>query len=272
MYLSLYMEALKRAYNGVVEFVNEFANSTYHTDGKAPKRKNASAWYAEWDDNYMGSILNNALTKACLRKIADSFYGKELDKILDSATPISSSSYPTLNANYAYCGEKLGMFQRPETYVTDSLVGINALSLEVRGRKLILVSRDAAAQLSPEEQAFLLGHELGHHQQGNLACHTVNGLLNDLNNASELFGPIIADSLEVPLKRWCRCSEFNADRAGYICCGNLNVVKHLFKRLGTSTDHSAYSEYNEISLSHPSLHNRLATLSRYSNPPKVQMP
>lgn len=265
------MEALRRVYNGVIGFVDEFANSTSHTDGSPRIRENASAWYAEWDNNYMGGFLNNALTKTCLRKIVDSFYGKELDEALEKATPITSSTYPMLNAIYEYCGEKLGMFQRPQAYITDSMMGINALSIEVKGRKLILVSRNVAAQLSPEEQAFMLGHELGHHQQGNLVCHTVNGLLNDLNDASELFGPIIADTVEIPLKRWCRCSEFNADRAGYICCEDLNVVRGLFERLGMSTNHSAYSEYNEISASHPYLHTRLAVLSRYTIPQRPQV-
>lgn len=265
------MEALKRVYNGVIGFVDEFANSTSHISDTPPMRENAAAWYAEWDDNYMSGFLNNSITKTCIRKIADTFYGNELDEALQRATPITSSTYPRLNAIYEYCGERLGMFQRPQTYITDSMVGINALSVEVKGQKLILVSRNVAAQLTPEEQAFLLGHELGHHQQGNLVCHTVNGLLNDLNDASELFGPIIADSIEVPLKRWCRCSEFNADRAGYICCEDLNVVKFLFKRLGMYTDHSAFSEYNEISASHPYLHTRLDVLSQYIIPPKPQV-
>lgn len=257
------MEALRRVYNGVIGFVDEFANSTSHTDGSPRMRENASAWYAEWEDNYMGGFLNNALTKTCLRKIADNFYGKELDEALEKATPITPSSYPMLNAIYEYCGEKLGMFQRPQAYITDSMMGINALSVEVKNRKLILVSRNVAAQLTPDEQAFLLGHELGHHQQGNLVCHTVNGLLNDLNDASELFGPIIADTMEVPLKRWCRCSEFNADRAGYICCEDIDSIFSLFRKALPNVTHSASDEYRELSSSHPLLATRLKELNKY---------
>ena len=113
------MEVLNRAYNGLRGFVDEFANSTTGSDTAPRKMENRKAWYAEWDDNYMGDLLNNYLTKSILRKIADSYYGKQLDELLEEATELTA---------------------------------------------------------------------------------------------------LVLDTIEVPLKRWCRCSEFNADRAGYLCC------------------------------------------------------
>lgn len=257
------MEALNRAYNGLRGFVDEFANSTTGSNSAPRKMENRKAWYAEWDDNYMGDLLNNYLTKSILRKIADSYYGKQLEELLDEATELTPESYPMLYKVYTECCYTLGMCNQPQAYITGKMKGINALSLEVKGRKLILISPKVAVFLPPEEQAFLLGHEISHHQQGNLICHTVNGLMDNFNNASAIFGPLVLDTIEVPLKRWCRSSEFNADRAGYLCCKDEDIIKRLFCRFGMKFCSSAYSDYKEVGAAHPMLHTRWNVLREY---------
>lgn len=257
------MEALNRAYNSLRGFVDHFANSTTGPDSATPpKPENREAWYAEWDDNYMGGLLDNPLTRSILRKVDNSYYGEQLVKLLNEATELTFDTYPTLFEVFENCCETLGITNPPEVYVTGKMKGINALSLEVNGDQLILVGTKVVC-LSPDEQAFLLGHELGHHQQGNLVCHTVNGLMGNLNNASEIFGPLLLDTIEVPLKRWCRCSEFNADRAGYLCCQNPDAILHLFQRLGMRRSVTAYAQYQELASSHPLIPTRWATLQKY---------
>lgn len=257
------MEVLSRAYNGLRGFVDEFANSTTSSDTAPRKMENRKAWYAEWDDNYMGDLLNNYLTKSILRKIADSYYGKQLDELLEETTELTAESYPTLYEVYSDCCNILGMYSMPQAYVTGKMKGVNALSLEVKGKQLVLISPKVAINLSREEQAFLLGHEISHHQQGNLVCHTVNGLIDNFNSASAIFGPLVLDTIEVPLRRWSRCSEFNADRGGYLCCRDLNAVKKLFIKVGMKDEPSAYEAYHELDSSHPLLHTRYKVLSEY---------
>lgn len=246
-----------------MDFVDNFNNSTTHIDYTPKKKKNMNAWYAQWDSNYIGSIIDNAVTKTCLKKIADNYYSKQLDEILQVSTELNARSYPIVYSVYKECCSKLGIYQMPKAYITGHLRGINALCLDVKDKQLILISRSATIRLDEKELAFLLGHELGHYQQGNLVCHTVNGLLDSLNNNSEIFGPIISDTIEVPLKRWCRSSEFNSDRAGLICCGNLEIVHGLFKKLGMSPTLSAFNEYSELEQAHPHFKTRLEVLSKY---------
>ena len=244
-------------------FVDHFANSTTGPDNTTPQKMgNREAWYAEWDDNYMGGLLDNPLTRSILRKVADSYYGEQLEELLNEATELTPDAYPTLFEVFAHCCETLGIVNPPEVYVTGKMKGINALSLEVNGDQLILVGAKVVC-LSPAELAFLLGHELGHHQQGNLVCHTANGLMANLNNTSEIFGPLLLDTIEVPLKRWCRCSEFNADRAGILCCQNMDAAKRLFMRLGMKEMPSVYARYRELETSHPLLETRWSTLQEY---------
>ena len=260
------MESLNRAYNGIRSFVDDFANTTTSsTPFPSKKLENREAWYAEWDDNYMGGFLDHKLTKAILRKIADTYYGKQLDSLLNEATELTSDTHPVLFERFQYCCDSLGMNLQPKAYVTGRMRGINALSIEVKRKQIILISPKVAIMLSPEEQAFLLGHEIGHHQQGNLVCHTVNGLVENFNNASAIFGPLVLDAIEVPLKRWCRRSEFNADRAGYICCQDIEVVRKLFQMIGGNQHISAYREYKEMGAAHPLLQTRLEVLTQYIN-------
>jgi len=257
------METLKKLYNGFQDFVEGFANSTAGKDDSPRKMENREAWYAEWDDNYFGTLLENPVTKSVLRKIADSYYGEQLESLLTEATELTEETYPKLYEVYSQCCNTLGIYIRPQAYVTGKMKGINALSIEVKEQKVILISPQAAIGIPSAEQSFILGHELGHHQQGNLVCHTVNGLLDDFNRASEIFGPLVLDAIEVPLKRWCRCSEFNADRAGYLCCKDENVIKRLFCRLGMKSCSSAYTDYKEVGAAHPMLHTRWNVLREY---------
>ena len=256
------MESLARS---IGRFVDGFANSSATFD--TPVRDKESAVrpvYLLEDDNYLNAILNNSITKTSLRCVADNFYSTSFDEILMYSTLVSVSSYPVLYQILDYCCQTLSIDEIPEVYVTGRLRGINALSLEVKRKIFILISREATICLSESELRFLLGHELGHHQQGNLVCHTVNGLLDTLNNKSEIFGPLISDAIEVPLKRWCRQSEFNADRAGLICSGDINVVKQLFLKLGMIENPSAFNLYKETSEDHPLLSTRYNELKSFA--------
>lgn len=257
------MEALSKAYNGLHGFIDQFANTTSDIDTSPRKTENRKAWYAEWDDNYMGDLLDNHLTKSILRKVADFYYGEQLDKLIDDATELDADSYPALADVYASCCETLGIYLPPKSFITGKIKGINAISLEVEGDQLILISPKVASCLTSAEQAFLLGHELGHHQQGNLVCHTVNGFMDNINNASAIFGPLLLDAIEVPLKRWCRCTEFNADRAGYICCNDPLAAHSLFQRLGMNSEDTAFAHYKELETAHPLLSTRWEVLKKY---------
>lgn len=264
------MNSIKQTCKNVKTLVDSFLNSTtpiFCTPTDEPK--DTEAWYSTWEDNYIGDFLNNPVVKAGLKKIADFYCAKQLDVLLRHSSELKASSYPQLYRIYKECCKRLGFVKIPKLYITYQIIGINALSLEVKGHKLILLSRMATIRLNEKELRFILGHELGHHQQGNLVCHTVNGLLDTFNTSSEIFGPMISDTIEVPMKRWCRQSEFNADRAGYICCGDIDAVTNLFLKLGMESVCSAYNEYKELEDAHPHLQTRFTELKKIHKTIKV---
>lgn len=257
------METLKRTLMGLIDgFANSSATFDVPAEEKA-KSETIIPSYITRCDNYLNGILDNAITRGCLRKIADTYYADQIEEIEKLSTKLTSTSFPTLYNIYNRCCITLKIKNPPIVYVTNKLRGINALSVEVKERKLILLGRRVAISLPPLEQAFIIGHELGHHQQENLVCHTVNGLLTSMQDKSEIFGPMLMDTIEVPLKQWCRQSEFNADRAGYLCCQNLAVIKSIFHRIGMIDNPSAYHLYKETSKDHPSMETRYKELQTF---------
>ena len=260
------------AYSRLKDFADQFANSSAGIPQTAQHDKVAETTtvedvvmdYAVKEENYIGDFLDNKLVRACLRSIADKYYGSQITVIRNEGVLLTNDSYPMLHSTYIHCCHTLKIMNPPAVYITHRLRGINALSVEINNEQMILLSRRVAISLSAKEQAFILGHELGHHQQGNLVGHTVNGLVNSLKDKSEIFGPMIQDAIEVPLKRWCRRSEYNADRAGLLCCKDIEVVKQLFLKIGMIDSVTVYHQYKETSDDHPMLITRLKELNDYA--------
>lgn len=260
------------AYSRLKDFAEQFANSSagipktarHDKVAKITTIEDAVLDYAVKEENYIGDFLDNKLVCSCLKSIADKYYGSQITVIRNEGVLLTNDSYPMLHSTYIHCCHTLKIKNPPAVYITHRLRGINALSVEINNEQMILLSRRVAISLSAKEQAFILGHELGHHQQGNLVGHTVNGLVNSLKDKSEIFGPMIQDAIEVPLKRWCRRSEYNADRAGLLCCKDIEVVKQLFLKIGMIESVTVYHQYKETSDDHPMLTTRLKELNDYA--------
>lgn len=261
------------AYSRLKDFAEQFANSSAGIPKTAQQNdmvaetttvEDSVMDYAVKEENYIGDFLDNKLVRSCLKSIADKYYGSQITVIRNEGVLLTNDSYPMLHSTYIHCCHTLKIKNPPAVYITHRLRGINALSVEINDEQMILLSRRVAISLSAKEQAFILGHELGHHQQGNLVGHTVNGLVNSLKDKSEIFGPMIQDAIEVPLKRWCRRSEYNADRAGLLCCKDVEVVKQLFMKIGMIESNTVFHQYKETSDDHPMLTTRLKELNNYA--------
>lgn len=262
------MDGLSKAYSNMKSIVAEFANSSTgeysHTRSvNILPKQNREPYYAETDDNYLDGVIDNIVSKNIFRNIIDNRFKKQLDGIIRHSVELNNESFPQLFSIYSHCCCRLGIYNCPKTYVTSFMSGINALSLEVCNIPYILLSRDVIFNLDDKEQSFLIGHELGHYQQGNLVCHTLNGLLSSFINSQEVLGPMLAEAIEVPLRRWYRQREFNADRAGFLCCGDILAVKSLFSRLGMIQSTDEYSLYKQLSEGHPLLSTRFHKLQSF---------
>lgn len=262
-------EILNKAYKGFMGVVDSFANSSAGEPAKPKKievvKPTLTPDYAYPCDNYIDYVLGNKLTRQTLRAIVTKYYGQQIEEVTQNGSKLTEKNYPRLFANFQDCCKTLNVTNPPKVFVTSRLTGINALSVEIEKEPIVMLSYMSVIGLNDLEQKFLLGHELGHIQFGHMLAHTVQGLLNDLNKRVELLGPIVTDFIDVPLNRWYRTSEFTADRAGYLCCKNMNVIRQLLKRLENDAQINAFVQYRELSDSHPQIAVRIRQLTNYSS-------
>ena len=229
------------------------------------QKKDTPLPYAYPCDNYIDSILSNGLVRKSLQLFVDMYCKEQIQKIKSTGQLVSNSNYPHFYDILQSCYKSLNVEEMPEVYVTNQLKGINALSIGTDNAPIILISRKAMISLSDGELKFMIGHELGHILQKNLMCHTIKGLLDNLNSKSEILGPIVSDLIDVPLNQWYRCAEYTADRAGFICAKNMVDVKSLFQRLCNSPIKAIapISKYFELSNIHPMYSNRMNQLEQF---------
>lgn len=259
---------IDKAYKGFMGVVDSLANSSAGEPAPIKMKEEAMQTptldYAYPCDNYIDTVLENKLTRQTLRAIANKYYGNQIEEIIQKGSKLTQNSFPHLYINYQHCCKVLNVTNNPKVFVTSHLSGINALSVEIENEPIIMLSYMSVITLNDLEQKFLLGHELGHIQLGHMLAHTVQGLLNDLNNRIELLGPIVSDLIDVPLNRWYRTSEFTADRAGFLCCRDMNAINQLFKKLEYDAPVNAFNQYKELSDAYPRMNTRLFQLSQFS--------
>lgn len=229
------------------------------------QKKDTPLPYAYPCDNYIDSILSNGLVRKSLQLFADKYCKEQVQKIKSTGQLVGNSNYPHFYNILQSCYKSLNVEEVPEVYVTNQLKGINALSVGTDNAPIILVSRKAMISLSDGELKFMIGHELGHILQKNLMCHTIKGLLDNLNSKSEILGPIVSDLIDVPLNQWYRCAEYTADRAGFICAKSITHIRSLFERLCNNTikETNQIARYFELSNIHPMYNNRIKLLEQY---------
>lgn len=229
------------------------------------QKKEVHPSYAYPCDNYMDSILSNGLVRKTLKLFADKYCKEQIQNIKSSGQSVGQANYPHFYDILQSCYKSLSVEEIPEVYITNQLKGINALSVGSDSAPIILISRKAVISLSDGELKFMIGHELGHILQKNLMCHTIKGLLDNLNSKSEILGPIVSDLIDVPLNQWYRCAEYTADRAGFICSKSISHIKSLFSRLCNTPikETSQITRYFELSNIHPMYNNRLNQLEQF---------
>lgn len=213
--------------------------------------------------NYMETILSIPRVKSTLESIVNEYYGHQIENIKKEGVLVTSTTYPHLYNTIKECCNCLNIAQQPEIILTKRLQGINALSVGTDTKPMILLSMKSAICLPEGELKFLIGHELGHIIQKNMICHTVSGLLLNLKQKSEILGTMIADLIEMPLKEWCRCNEYTADRAGLLCCKDMSHVYSLMERVKRYERKSMAPRLMELYKDHPFIDNRLKMLTKY---------
>lgn len=256
--------SLVEGYNKLRSKAEQIVESV-QTSKLLSQKKEALLPYAYPCDNYMNSILSNGLVRKTLQLFIDKYCKEQIQNINSTGQLVIQTNYPHLYSILQSCYRALNVEDIPKVYITNQLKGINALSVGTDNAPIILISRKAVISLSDGELKFMIGHELGHILQKNLMCHTIKGLLDNINSKSEIIGPIVSDMIDIPLNQWYRCAEYTADRAGLICCSDIKYVYLIMSRLKIFTRESIAPDLMELYKIHPLIEKRVRTLEEYYN-------
>lgn len=136
---------------------------------------------------------------------------------------------------YALLEQACAILEIPEIpglYVKQGFIGGDT---RADVKPLIVIDSMSLSILSRDELLFLIGHELGHIKSSHLRYRMMSEalpILSDVVGAATLgIGKLVSLGVTLALDNWYRMSEFTADRAGLLCCQNLNAALTIFMKL-----------------------------------------
>lgn len=188
--------------------------------------------YAHPVDGWILRTLNSVPVKAVLDKAIDAFISVEMGQYLATGIPIDQKSFPDLFEVLVRCSQTLEIAVPHAITADEPMALFNAFTAGTDDYAFISVTAGLTQYFSPDEAAFVIGHECGHIASSHMEYHTLVDLLT--RTASNFLGPVgalLRRTALVPLLAWSRRSEITADRAGLLCCGDLQVAERALLRL-----------------------------------------
>ena len=164
-------------------------------------------------------------------KLAQSFLHSEL---LGGAVQVGPQQFSRLHEIAGRCAGLLGI-PRPTVYVVPRIDAINAATYGTEDDSFIMVHSATMDHLTDEELTFIIGHECGHIQNNHVVYLTTLHMLTQMARA--VLGLVLAPLIypaTLALQSFARAAEITCDRAGLLCCRDLDVGIRAFVKLAVS--------------------------------------
>lgn len=239
--------------------------------------------FAHKIDGAVINALETLAVKNAINKIVEIFVSQQSGIMLSTGLSVNPYNYPKIYNSLMHCCDTLGI-SMPQTVISPSMPGINAMATGTNEFAFIAIS-DLAQVLLPEDQLkFIIGHECGHIALDHVVYHTIGQYIGHIGTYIPVVGSMLANTIMLPLNAWNRYSEISSDRAGFLCCdGDLNVAQrallrlaggfsdtnnididsYINKSLSSLEDHKV-GAMNEYFMSHPLIPKRLKALEYFS--------
>lgn len=146
-----------------------------------------------------------------------------------SCLKVDKEDYPQI---YKILGDAVDTLDMDKNLVPDLYLQydymINAFTTGEK-KPLMVLNSGTLDLLEPDEQTFIVGHELGHILSHHVLYHMI---VNSLTGFFD-FGALINSAIELPLFYWSRMSELTADRAGLLACQDVTAcIRAMIKMAG----------------------------------------
>lgn len=245
--------------------------------GKSPLRR-----YCHPVDKKIIDVLDNPAINAVFGTVSDFGADQNFGQIIASAVPVNSNNYPREDEIVCSCSEKLNI-RKPYTVISNVLPGINACTVGSDDEPYLILSSLLVKMLSKEQLKFVVGHECGHIAMGHVVYHSAVRTAGSFSRLIPVIGPVVFNTISFPLLAWERRSEITADRAGLICCEDLELAQRTLLQLESAfqnadnLDIDGYIESSrkylkrgtvrklgELTLNHPLIAKRMEALSVFA--------
>lgn len=188
-------------------------------------------------DSGIIKVLDNPMVNGIFRSYVNLNADAYMGQILATGITVNEQNYPEINKIVDECVSTL-QIQRPYVVVS-SQPGINAMTFGSDEEPYLVLTSLLVKIMSEDQLRFVIGHECGHIAMGHVMYHTAVSILSLIGNKSLLVGKAVGFALNA----WSRRSEITADRAGLICCGNVNVARKALIQL-----ECAYRDANDFDI------------------------
>jgi Zn-dependent protease with chaperone function len=212
----------------------------------------------------------------------------QVAELLGSSILVSPKQFPEIYELTRKTSEILGI-EAPPVYLREDPV-VGAFTLGTNNRDvLIVVTRGLLDSFNDRELAFVLGHEMGHIKSEHIlyittaqwvAKKVINAVIEESSFLSQ-FPELVTIPLKLALLHWMRRAEITCDRAGLICCQDLESCQRAIAKstLGSKTlgekidiDELALQSrkdwatwLSELTMDHPYIPKRLQALRLFAD-------
>lgn len=138
---------------------------------------------------------------------------------------VGPNQFPDIYRMVRDCSELLGI-GIPTTFVTAELGVLNAFALAIEDAEpMIVLNSSIVERMTPQELKAVIGHECGHVHNNHgiynvLANLLINGIGTSIPGVREILA-LASLPLRVAIQTWSRAAEVTCDRAGALCCGEV---------------------------------------------------
>jgi len=155
----------------------------------------------------------------------------EKNELLGTGVKVSRRQYPRLYDMVVECAHTLDV-SPPTVYVTKHSQ-LNAGTYGTETESFIVLNGGIVEHFDDEELKFVLGHECGHLQNNHVVYHTAAQFL--AQGVASIVRWAVAPA-QMALNGWSRRGEITCDRAGLMCCEDLDTAVGTMLKLSVGTN------------------------------------
>lgn len=159
-------------------------------------------------------------------------------QLLGTMIKVGPKQFPSIYKIARHCADALTV-PTPTVYIKNHPVP-NAFTYGTDEESFIVIHSGLVDHFDEKELQFVIGHETGHIQNKHVIYNTA---LMILTQGAGLFLAWIVQPALVALQAWYRRAEITCDRAGLLCCQDVDAACKSFMKLASGSQ-KLYPELN----------------------------